>query len=262
MAYARDTTALFGCVMDHDDNMERGPDTELEEGFESTTRLWERTFGRPYERAGSMYRGAKPVNLPAPPHDGQEILERVPVALSAPDFHSSDENYPRFPFLVPRRVLQVYIFIKARVDVDVMRKENVFVRLRAVEGHKLLKLDTPMAITLTVLDPRWEKLCLLHCEMATVGVALELRCRVQGCLRKLTQSKLIGSTLLTWEDIIQTSPSLSVDSALTLNEKLIRAASVRDQSSDPPPELQLSASITPPEQVSISYDLPTGNCVN
>lgn len=251
MAYARDTKALFGCVIDHDDNMERGPQTELEEGFESTTRLWENTFGRPYERAGSMYRGAKPVNLPAPPHDGhdgQEILESVPVALS-PDFRSPDVNYPRFPLLVPRRVLQVCIFIKSaiglmrNVKVDV---ENIFVRLRAVEAHKLLKLDTPVVIN-SVSDPKWEMLYLLQCEMATIGVVLELRCNVDGCLRTLMQSKLVGSTLLTWQDI-QNSPSLSIDTMLTLNEK-VRAASARESSNLP--ELRLSASITLPEQVSI-----------
>ncbi|KAG0504602.1 hypothetical protein KC19_N016200 [Ceratodon purpureus] len=248
VAYARDTKSLFGCIIDHDDNMERGPHSPLEDGFKCTTKLWENTFGRPYERAGSMYRGAKPVNLPAPPHDGhdgQEILESIPVALS-PEFHSPDMNYPRFPLLVPRQVLQVCIFKKSAIDLMKNVKvdaESMFVRLRVVEAHKLLKVDTPVVIN-SVSDTRWEMLYLLQCEMATVGVTLELRCHVDGCLRTFTQSKLLGSTLLTWEDI-QNSPSLSVDTVLTLNEK-VRAASMRENSN--PPELRFSVSITLPQQ--------------
>lgn len=108
IAYARDTKALLGCVVDHDDTMERGPHTKLGDGFEDTTRLWESTFGHPYERAGSMYRGSKPVNLPAPPHDSheeQEIFENLPVAMSY-EYPMPDVN-AKFPLLSPRRVVQV-----------------------------------------------------------------------------------------------------------------------------------------------------------
>ena len=99
----------------------------------------------------------------------------------------------------------------------------------------------------SVSDPRWTMLYLLQCEMATVGVILELRCLVEGCLQTLTQSKLIGSALLIWE-AIQNSPSLSIYTVFTLNEK-IRTVSVRENSI--PPELRLSASTTLPEQVNI-----------
>lgn len=108
VAYAKDTKALLGCVVDHDDSMERGPDTKLGNSFDDTSRLWESTFGHPYERAGSMYRGSKPVNLPAPPHDGsdgQQILEWKPVTLSS-EYRLPDINR-KFPLLVPRRIVQV-----------------------------------------------------------------------------------------------------------------------------------------------------------
>ncbi|XP_024383677.1 glycine-rich domain-containing protein 1 [Physcomitrium patens] len=247
VAYARDTEALMGCVIHHDDSMERGPHTELEEGFDSTSRLWEDTFGQPYERAGTMYRGAKPVNLPAPPHDGhdgQEILERVPAALSS-NFRPPDVN-TRFRLLVPRRIVHVCIFMKREknlqrnVKVDI---ESLFVRLRAKEAHKLLKIDTPIVLH-TASELHWEMLCLLQCEVATVGVVLELRCHVKGCLRTLKQSKLIGSTLLTWGNL-QNCPMLSTETVLALNDKM-RAAAVKERSQAP--ELRLSASITPPVQ--------------
>lgn len=108
IAYAKDTMTLMGSVVDHDDSMERGPHTKLGDGFEDTTRLWESTFGQPYERAGSLYRGSKPVNLPAPPHDdhdGEQIVEWIPGILSS-DYRLSDVN-AKFPLLVPRRIVQV-----------------------------------------------------------------------------------------------------------------------------------------------------------
>lgn len=109
VAYARDTKALLGCVVDHDDSMERGPNTKLGDSFEDTTQLWESTFGHPYERAGSLYKGSKPVNLPAPHDgsDGQQILEWVPVTLPS-EFRLPDVNL-KFPCLVPRRIVQVSI---------------------------------------------------------------------------------------------------------------------------------------------------------
>jgi hypothetical protein len=96
--------------VDHQDNLERGPGTKLENGFEDTARLWESTFGHPYEKAGTLYRGSKPVNLPAPPASevtgSTQVLERVPVILPW-DFRSKDENVAKYPVLSPRHVSEV-----------------------------------------------------------------------------------------------------------------------------------------------------------
>ena len=116
----------------------------------------------------------------------------------------------------------------------------MFVRLRASQAHKLLKLDTPVVPFTT--NPQWQKLWLLHCEVATVGVVLELRCRVEGCLSTLNQSKVIGSTVLTWNDL-QKSPMLSIDTLFTLKEKRWAVDKRKD-----PLQLRLGASITPPLQ--------------
>jgi hypothetical protein len=117
IAYTRDTKALLGCIVDHDDTMERGPNTKLGHGFEDTIKLWESTFGTSYEKAGSMYRGSKPVNLPAPrppaPSESSsdsnyKALENVTIPVSLPwDFKPSDTNQTMFPFLSRRNVLQV-----------------------------------------------------------------------------------------------------------------------------------------------------------
>lgn len=136
------------------------------------------------------------------------------------------------------------ILIKSATNVIPIVKENInlFVRLRALEAHKLLKLDTPVVSFRS--DPQWQKLWLLQCEIETGGVALELRCHVEGCLRTLNQSKLIGATTLTWQNL-QEAPMLSIDTLFTLEEK--RWASDKRKY---PLQLRLGASITPPVQAS------------
>jgi hypothetical protein len=136
----------------------------------------------------------------------------------------------------------VCILIKSATNVvnEVKEKIDLFVRLRALQAHKLLKLDTPVVPYTT--NPQWQKLWLLHCEVATTGVVLELRCRVEGCLSTLNQSKLIGSTVLTWNDL-QSSPMLSMDTLFTLKEKRWAVDKRKD-----PLQLRLGASITPPVQ--------------
>jgi hypothetical protein len=65
---------------------------------------------------------------------------------------------------------------------------------------------------------------------------------VEGCLSTLNQSKLIGSTVLTWNDL-QSSPMLSMDTLFTLKEKRWAVDKRKD-----PLQLRLGASITPPVQ--------------
>lgn len=128
--------------------------------------------------------------------------------------------------------------IKSATNVVAVGKEKLklFVRLRALEAHKLLKLDTPVVAYTS--DHQWQKLWLLQCEVATGGVVLELRCRVVGCLGNRT--KVIGSTVLAW-NTLQESPMLSIDTIFTLKEK---------EKGSNPLQLRLGASITPPVQAS------------
>lgn len=119
LAYANDTHALLGCVMDHDDTLEKGPNTKLDQGFQDTARLWENTFGQPYEKAGSMSRGTQPLSpTPLPSDDGG--FERVPVALPW-SYQPKDVNQ-YLKILSPRYVVEVNTFSSAlllRVDLEV-----------------------------------------------------------------------------------------------------------------------------------------------
>ena len=62
--YIADTARLFGSVLDHDTSeTARGAGSKLELGYRNTERLWNKTYGVPYSRAGAMHRGPLPAPL-------------------------------------------------------------------------------------------------------------------------------------------------------------------------------------------------------
>ncbi|CAM6045164.1 unnamed protein product [Sphagnum compactum] len=230
IAYTRDTKALLGCIVDHDDTMERGPNTKLGHGFKDTIKLWESTFGTSYERAGSMYRGSKPVNLPAP---------RPP----APSESSSDSNYKA----LENMKIPVCIMMKVANAVAVGKEssKDLFVRLKVLEAHKLLKLESCISLNNSGADfAQWEKLWLLQCEMRTKGVVIELRQSVEGCLQPLSKIKRTAGLKLTWQELLKT-PMLSLDTAFSVKDKRFVNPNHLKQSSL---QLHIGASITPPVQ--------------
>lgn len=112
MSYIKDTKTLLGFMADHDDTYERGgPGTKVGHAFEDTARLWESTFGLSYERAGSMYRNTRPVNVPPPPVSDLKnscVVEKPPSLLPW-DFRVADHNPTKYPVLTPRHILQVHL---------------------------------------------------------------------------------------------------------------------------------------------------------
>ncbi|CAK9857891.1 unnamed protein product [Sphagnum jensenii] len=230
IAYTKDTKALLGCIVDHDDTMERGPNTKLGHGFEDTIKLWESTFGTSYERAGSMYRGSKPVNLPAP---------RPP----APSESSSDSNYKA----LENMTIPVCIMMKVANAVALGKEssKDLFVRLKVLEAHKLLKLESCISLNNSGANfVQWEKLWLLQCEMRTKGVVIELRQSVEGCLQPLSKIKRTAGLKLTWQELLKT-PMLSLDAAFSVKDKRFMNTNHLKQSSL---QLHIGASITPPVQ--------------
>ncbi|KAG0586351.1 hypothetical protein KC19_2G084200 [Ceratodon purpureus] len=246
LSYAKDTKSLFGFMADHDDAYERGgPGTKVRHAFEDTARLWERTFGLSYERAGSMYRNSRPVNVPPPPVSDLKascLLDKPPSILPW-DFRIADQNPTKYPVLTPRHILQACVLIKCITSMTPIGRENVnlFVRLRTLDAHTALKLESPVVPTYTQ-DPQWEKLWVLQCETKTKGVMLELRYHVDGCMRTFYKTKRIGGAKLTWQDL-QKASMLSHEIVLPLREG--RCNSVERQQ---PHQLRLHISITPPVQ--------------
>ncbi|KAG0613348.1 hypothetical protein M758_6G096300 [Ceratodon purpureus] len=246
MSYAKDTKALLGSVADHDSYLERGPGSKLGNGFEDTARLWESTFGHSYEKAGSMYRNTKPVNMPPPPVSELKnslVLEKPPSFLPW-DHRAADHNPTKYPVLTPRHVLQVCILIKCATNMVPIGRENadLFIRLRTLDAYTSLKLETP--VVPFAQDPQWQKLWVLQCETKTKGVMLELRYHVDGCMRTFQKTKRVGGARLTWHDL-QKASTLSHEIVLPLREKRFNSMERKQ-----PLQLRLDVSITPPVQAS------------
>jgi hypothetical protein len=141
--------------------------------------------------------------------------------------------------------MQVSILIKCAANIIHVGRANtdLFIRLKALESHKLLKLERPVAMF--TQDPQWQKLWVLQCEARTKGVVLELRYQVEGCLRSLHKSKRVGGARLTWNDL-QKTPMLFHEILFSLPEKRFSLDSHRH-----PHQLRLGISLTPAVQVGI-----------
>ncbi|KAL2654252.1 hypothetical protein R1flu_022380 [Riccia fluitans] len=237
LAYANDTHALFGRIMDHDDSLEKGPNSKLDQGFQDTLRLWENTFGQPYERAGAISQGTQP-RSPTPLSVEDGGFERVPVAL--PWCYETRDVNRDLKVLHPRYVVEVCIVIKSSISCSSSNGiGDLFFRVRALDAHKILKLDTPL--NLSDRETQWQKLLLIQCEVSTKGLTLELRCQMQNCFRTLPRTHKLGEVQLNWQEL-QRSALLSVERVLRLKRRPFFHESLV---SSKKASLRVGASITP-----------------
>lgn len=101
--------------------------------------------------------------------------------------------------------------------VSITKAPDLFFRLRVLAAHKLMKLDTPF-YPATNQQLQWQKLWLLQCEVGTKGLVLELRKHAKTCFNSLATTKLIGQTILTWQEL-EESPMLAINRVLAPSHK-------------------------------------------
>ncbi|KAG6557048.1 hypothetical protein Mapa_000974 [Marchantia paleacea] len=191
-AYTRDTTALIGRLLDHDDSdSDRSVGKKLHNGFLETCNRWWATFGTVYERAGSMYRGPEPRDalLPGPKEDInaiKKVHKFVELAsgdkLGSPSFEShmlsAFESDPEADLRSTIHVLLV-IFGAQNVSDDHSRsryKEEYRVRVTAVAKCPLLCLNTASKKPSVDNHVVWNHGYAMECELATRGLHLEVIC--------------------------------------------------------------------------------------
>ncbi|KAJ7529008.1 hypothetical protein O6H91_15G030100 [Diphasiastrum complanatum] len=232
IAYAKDTRAILGWTLDHDDLLDPGPETKLEQGFKDTKKLWENIFGFPYERAGIFYRASSSgSNLP------KAKFQELSIIMSW-DEYPKDIN-TKLVSLHPRHMIEVCISGRnTRAVAAVEENLDLFVRLSTLDSHKSLKLDRFMPCG---ADSPWQRLYLLQCEICTKGVTLELRRPVKSWVKSLGSSKLIGDCELSWKEM-QKASMLVVEKPFKFNSKKEFMEGLSGL------QLHLAASITPPVQ--------------
>ena len=96
-AYSRDCLVILNRVLDHDDtDSDRSVGKKLNTGFKDTCELWEQTFGSIYVKAGAMYRGDQPLDIPP------SCADSLPEVSSGSFDHKEWETC-----LTPRHTVQV-----------------------------------------------------------------------------------------------------------------------------------------------------------
>mmetsp|Transcript_22878 Transcript_22878/g.35813 ORF Transcript_22878/g.35813 Transcript_22878/m.35813 type:complete len:342 (+) Transcript_22878:829-1854(+) len=87
--YAKDTIALVGAVIKHDDTInDRSAGATLEVNFHKTIDLYTELFGEPYVLAGTAYRGDPKEDAPAPPPFGDDGFS---YSFKMPDTNYEDK---------------------------------------------------------------------------------------------------------------------------------------------------------------------------
>ncbi len=99
--YQRDTAAILGFVLKHDDSVnDRSEGSKLNTSDDITRSLWRETFGLPFARPGSMFRGNPP--------QGKLLMltEKYQRGLLAPKQMDVELNSVRMPAMPPNVKLE------------------------------------------------------------------------------------------------------------------------------------------------------------
>eukprot|EP01018_Ginkgo_biloba_P027905 Gb_32386 [translate_table: standard] len=234
VAYAKDTEWLEGVFGGA--AIERGPNSVSEEDLQETARLWEITFGEPYEKAGATFESIQSKPLPIP-----KALAGFNTPKPIYWEHQDLDVNKKHETLEPRYVIEVCILMKGIANAENKEEfKNLFVRLRALDCYKRLRSDKSLAKLCA--DTKWQKPWILQCELRTKGVVLDLRSHITTCLGPLGQSRRLEKLVFSWHELLQ-APSLTVDKIITVRSKVLQTNPNADH-----PQLRIVASVTPPIQ--------------
>ncbi|KAK8573534.1 hypothetical protein V6N13_009624 [Hibiscus sabdariffa] len=158
-------------------------ETVKEKEVEETKKLWERSFGQPYEKAGG---GIAMVTLAKPP---------IYWEVSDVDVNTAYKS------MIPRFLLEVCVFMRLNAPMKATNADTKhnFLRLRMLRCHRELKLDKSIA---DFSYDSWRKAWHLYCEFGTKGLTVEFRGRGGRCFKG---SKLLSSLVFSWNDLLRAS---------------------------------------------------------
>lgn len=232
VCYRQDMLHILGKVLDHDDtDSDRTAGHKLDDGFNTTRDVWQSVFGTLYDRAGAMYRGEPPAPVLPP-----ALPATVEVAVGTPVVGMEQNSR-----LTSRQLMQVSVIVLEAKNVPTKTKGTLRVRLEFKSKCSALRVETvdvPLAS-----DPRWNHHSSFQCETSTRGLKLGLLLRRSNSFKQsLLGSKFMGRMELEWQRVLA-MPTLSCDGWYPL----FRDSQASDDSTEPPPLLRISVSVTPPQ---------------
>ncbi|KAL3735017.1 hypothetical protein ACJRO7_024217 [Eucalyptus globulus] len=152
-SYCRDTVAIIGKVLGHDDtDSNRTKGGKLNAGFLQTTKLWEEAFGMSYWKAGAMHRGS----APSPP-------TITPIQLNTVAKKAVSSGGIQNTILLPqKKLVEVMVEIAAIKDLPVRHQGNLFVTLRKAEPDVHFNTKTRLSIQ---SESGYKQVASFHCEL-------------------------------------------------------------------------------------------------
>eukprot|EP01018_Ginkgo_biloba_P004606 Gb_23373 [translate_table: standard] len=238
VAYARDIHEFDGAF--DGVAIERGPNArgQEDEYVQETARLWETIYGQPYEKAGATFQDIQPKPLSIPKVLAQTNIPRA-IYWEPQDIDVNKIHH----VLKPRFVMEVCILMKAIPNSGNKEEfKNLFVRLRALDSYKQLKIDKPLGMPTSDFS-EWHKLWILQCESSSRGLILELSSHVMTCLGASGSSRRLEKLVFVWEEILK-SRSLTMERIIRMKSKVLQSSSGGSDR----PQIRIVTSITPPIQ--------------
>eukprot|EP00897_Mesotaenium_endlicherianum_P003825 jgi/Mesen1/3470/ME000195S02619 len=240
--YARDTTAVLGRVLDHDDSdatVARSAATRLHEGFTQTAVLWERLYGAAYGVGMGTGMGTVVMGIPMTP---------APPPLPPRDVNEAWGLQKRF-------TAQVCIAVIEAVDLPKISGQ-FFVKARLMSKCDAMRLRTPLVPAPPAAGgiASWRTVWTLQCELAARGVTLQLKGAPAGALWR-RMSRVLGECHVGFDELLA-SPTLSFDKLMPVRKeraspkKHADATRAAEKPKSPSPSglLRVGASISPPLQ--------------
>eukprot|EP00271_Cylindrocystis_brebissonii_P020139 TRINITY_DN653_c0_g1_i1.p1 TRINITY_DN653_c0_g1~~TRINITY_DN653_c0_g1_i1.p1 ORF type:complete len:1019 (-),score=176.43 TRINITY_DN653_c0_g1_i1:385-3441(-) len=231
-AYARDTVAIVGKVIRHEEEENRTEGQRLAEGFSFSQVLWEKLFGTTYIRAGTLYCGKSPKEVPllaVQSSIGNDLAWRRTIGTEGGDGRGEGVGGVKGPEVKDETNDEVNakLGLKARHTFKVMAKSiglehmgtdskaRVTLNLSALSKCHSFDFSTK-EIDLVTTQARFTwQLC---CEQETEGLRFAVKktakepiakgwrmlMRTRSARKGMEEEEVIGQMELRWKDVLDT----------------------------------------------------------
>ncbi|KAJ8446288.1 hypothetical protein Cgig2_005819 [Carnegiea gigantea] len=224
--YCKDTTAIFGMVLEHDDtNPDRTEGTKLDVGFMETTKQWEEVYGLRYWRAGTMYRGNAPSSIAI----DARVLEEVP------DNVASDKVGDSLVHLPKKMLTEVLLEIVEVKGIPEGHGDDGFVLFS--KQYKNLHHTTKKKLSISS-ELGKKQVASFQCE-STAELIFELMSNRSSTQTGISSRVTLGGTSISMTKFVNLEQALFIDSWFELSPSA-------ETTNRKPISLRVSISFTPP----------------
>ncbi|XP_021743718.1 glycine-rich domain-containing protein 2-like isoform X2 [Chenopodium quinoa] len=225
--YCKDTTAICGEVLDHDDtDTDRSEGMKLSVEFMETSKRWEELYGLRYWKAGAMYRGSAPSPLTVDAHIFEKTQKSEILA-------NKSQNIIQLP---KKMLIEVLLEIVEVRGLPQRHGDKLFIKFSQRNKNNLHYITEK---NLSISTESQKKQVINFQSEPTSELLFELMSK-SSTTNYLNSAKIIGTTTISLVDVVNAGQQLSVDRWFELLPPL------ESKDTNPPISLRISLSFTPP----------------